>query len=126
MHSIQFASSPPTASFLIPIMAQCTEYGTVYSIAEIKAIAEVAHTHGMLLHMDGARLSNAAASLGVSLKEITVDCGVDMLSFGGTKNGLMGAEAIVFFKPELAQHFKFYHKQGMYQPMIYHCYLLCQ
>jgi threonine aldolase len=82
-------------------------------MSEVRAISEFAHAHGLLVHMDGARISNAAASLGVSLRELTVDSGVDALSFGGTKNGLMGGEAIVFFKPELATSFKFIRKQGM-------------
>ena len=94
-------------------LTQSTEMGTAYSVDEIRGIAEFAHANGLLVHMDGARISNAAASLGVSLRAMTVDAGVDTLSFGGTKNGLMGAEAVVFFKPELAPSFKFIRKQGM-------------
>ena len=94
-------------------ISQTTEMGTVYTAGEVRALAEFAHASGMLLHMDGARISNAAASLGVSLRAITVDAGVDVLSFGGTKNGLMLGEAVVMFKPELARNFKFTRKQGM-------------
>ena len=94
-------------------IAQSTEYGTVYSVVEIKTLADFAHARGMVLHMDGARISNGAAALGVSLKAMTVDAGVDFLSFGGTKNGLLFGEAVVFFKPELAQNFKYIRKQGM-------------
>lgn len=94
-------------------ITQSTELGTVYSTAEIKAIADLAHQHGMLLHMDGSRISNAAASLGLSFKEFTVDAGVDVLSFGGTKNGLMMGEAIVFFNRKLAEDFKYIRKQTM-------------
>ena len=94
-------------------ITQSTELGTVYTPDEIRAIAVCAHRHGMALHMDGARISNAAASLGMSLRDITEACGVDALSFGGTKNGLMGGEAVVFFRPELAQRYKFIRKQSM-------------
>ncbi|MET3289723.1 UNVERIFIED_CONTAM: threonine aldolase [Brevibacillus sp. OAP136] len=94
-------------------ITQSTELGTVYSAAEITAIADLAHQHGMLLHMDGSRISNAAASLGLSFKEFTADAGVDVLSFGGTKNGLMMGEAIVFFNRGLAEDFKYIRKQTM-------------
>ena len=79
-------------------ITQSTELGTVYTIEEIKKLARFAHENDLLLHVDGARLCNAAASLNASLKALTTDLGVDVLSFGGTKNGLMGAEAIVFLK----------------------------
>ena len=94
-------------------ITQSTELGTVYSLAEIRAIADLAHANGLLLHMDGARISNAAAALGCTLREISRDCGVDVLSFGGTKNGLMLGEAVVWFKPELAHAAKFIRKQSM-------------
>lgn len=93
-------------------VTQATELGTVYSVAELKELAETAHANGMLLHMDGARLANAAAGLGVELRDITTDAGVDILSFGGTKNGLMGAEAVVFLNGQ-APDFLFVRKQGM-------------
>lgn len=80
-------------------LSQATEYGTVYTRSEIEVIAEYVHAHGLKLHMDGARLANAAAHLGVSLREISGDAGVDVLSFGGTKNGLIAGEALVFSIP---------------------------
>ena len=94
-------------------ITQATEYGTVYTPQEIRAIADFAHTHSLLLHMDGARIFNAAASLNVSLKAITSGAGVDALSFGGTKNGLVAGEAVVFFKQTLADDFEFKRMQGM-------------
>ena len=94
-------------------ISQATEYGTVYSPDEIQVIASFAREHGLRLHMDGARLANAAAHLGVSLRAITVDAGVDVLSFGGTKNGLIAGEAVVFFDPELARNFAYRRMQGM-------------
>lgn len=94
-------------------ITQATETGTVYKPAEIKALARFAHEHEMFLHMDGARLSNAAASLGQTLRQATRDLGVDVLSFGGTKNGAMGAEAVVFFDQKLSHDFKYLRKQGM-------------
>jgi threonine aldolase len=94
-------------------ITQSTEVGTVYRPKEIEALAQFAHGHGMFLHVDGARIANAAASLGVGLRAATRDLGVDVLSFGATKNGAMGAEAVLFFDPKLAKDFKFYRKQGM-------------
>ncbi len=94
-------------------ISQSSEFGTVYSPGEIRAIADFLHERRMFLHMDGARLANAAAGLGCRLKEITGDVGVDVLSFGGTKNGLLLGEAVVFFHPSLAQNFKYLRKQGM-------------
>ena len=90
-----------------------TEYGTVYSVAEIRALADHAHSLGMYLHLDGARISNAAAALGVPLRAFTTDAGVDAVSLGGTKNGAMGAEAIVILNPELAPAIKYVRKSGM-------------
>jgi threonine aldolase len=94
-------------------ITQSTEMGTVYKPEEIRALAAFCHEHGMFLHMDGARIANAAASLGQSLREATRDLGVDVLSFGGTKNGVMGAEGVVFFDRELAENFLYFRKQGM-------------
>ncbi|MBU1228665.1 MAG: aminotransferase class V-fold PLP-dependent enzyme [Proteobacteria bacterium] len=94
-------------------IAQATELGTVYGIDEIQALADFAHENGLLLHMDGARLGNAAAALGCDLRDLTSSAGVDALSFGGTKNGLMFGEAVVFFRPDLARDFPFIRKQGM-------------
>jgi threonine aldolase len=94
-------------------ITQATEMGTVYQPDEVKALARFAHDHGMYVHMDGARIANAAVSLGQSLREATRDLGVDVLSFGGTKNGLMGGEALVFFDKRLAENFMYFRKQGM-------------
>jgi threonine aldolase len=94
-------------------ITQATEYGTVYTPQEIRAIADFAHSHSLLLHMDGARIFNAAVSLNVPLKAITSGAGVDALSFGGTKNGLVAGEAVVFFKLALADDFEFKRMQGM-------------
>lgn len=84
-------------------ITQSTELGTVYTVDEIQALADFAHTNGLLLHMDGARISNAAAALGLPLRAFTRDAGVDVLSFGGTKNGMLGGEAVVLF-PALTAH----------------------
>lgn len=94
-------------------ITQATETGTVYKPDEIKALARFAHEHEMFLHMDGARIANAAAGQGQSLRQATRDLGIDVLSFGGTKNGLMGAEAVVFFDKKLARNFQYLRKQGM-------------
>ncbi|HEX6627054.1 MAG TPA: low specificity L-threonine aldolase [Gemmatimonadaceae bacterium] len=94
-------------------ITQATEYGTVYTPQEIRAIADFAHSHALLLHMDGARIFNAAVSLNVPLGAITSGAGVDALSLGGTKNGLVAGEAVVFFKPVLADDFEFKRMQGM-------------
>ena len=94
-------------------LTQVTEMGTVYKPEEVKAITAFAHDHSMYVHMDGARIANAAVSLGLSLRQTTRDLGIDVLSFGGTKNGLLGGEAVVFFHPQLAHDFKFLRKQGM-------------
>ncbi len=93
-------------------ITQATEMGTVYSVKEIRELADLIHQHGMFLHMDGARISNAAVSLDLNFREITVDSGVDVLSFGGTKNGMMLGEAVLFFNPELSVHSKYYRKQA--------------
>ena len=97
-------------------VSQATEMGTVYTTAELKALARFAHDNNMLLHVDGARIANAAASLSASLKEITVDVGVDVLSFGGAKNGMMYGEAVVFFDKKFGDDFKYIRKQGMHLP----------
>lgn len=94
-------------------IANATEVGTVYTAAEVAALATRAHGLGMLLHLDGARLANAAASLGVSLGALTTDAGVDAVSLGATKNGAMGAEAVVFTDAAAAEGFEFVRKQGM-------------
>jgi threonine aldolase len=94
-------------------ISQTTELGTVYTPREIHLLAEFAHQNKMYLHMDGARIANAAASLNLELKAISKDVGVDALSFGGTKNGMMFGEAVVFFNPGLADDFQFIRKQNM-------------
>lgn len=94
-------------------ITQATELGTLYTLGEIKDIADYAHEHGMFLHMDGARISNAAVSLGCSFNEMTGGAGVDVLSFGGTKNGMMYGEAVIFFNKAHCEDFKFRRKQGM-------------
>ncbi|MGA8429195.1 MAG: low specificity L-threonine aldolase [Candidatus Sulfotelmatobacter sp.] len=100
-------------------ITQSTEMGTVYRPEEIQALARFAHENEMFLHLDGARLANAAASLGQTLRQATRDLGVDVLSFGGTKNGIMGGEAVVFFNQdassnrELSRDFLYLRKQGM-------------
>jgi threonine aldolase len=93
-------------------ISQSTEVGTVYRPDEIKTLADFAHQRNLLLHADGARIANAAVSLKVRLREITTDVGVDVLSFGGAKNGLMYGEAVVFFGKNVATDFKFIRKQG--------------
>jgi threonine aldolase len=94
-------------------ISQCTELGTIYSADEVAQIGELAHAHGLVLHIDGARLSNAAAALDLSLRALTSELGVDVVSFGGTKNGLLGAEAVVFLREELADGFQYIRKQSL-------------
>ena len=110
IHGIDFEhhSQPNVIS-----ITQATEMGTVYTAAEISAIAGFAHSRGMLLHMDGARIANAAVALNLPFKAFTTDAGVDVLSFGGTKNGMMFGESICFLKPGLSKDFKYIRKQGM-------------
>jgi threonine aldolase len=95
-------------------ISQATEMGTVYRPEEIRLLADFAHQHNMLLHMDGARISNAAVSLALPLRSFTTDAGVDILSFGGTKNGMMAGEAVCFLRSGLASDFKYIRKQGMH------------
>jgi threonine aldolase len=110
MHGFDFEhhSQPKVIS-----VTQSTEMGTVYTEEEIRIIADFAHNRGMLLHMDGARIANAAISLDLPFKAFTTDAGVDVLSFGGTKNGMMFGEAICFLKSGLSNDFKYIRKQGM-------------
>jgi threonine aldolase len=93
-------------------VTQATEAGTLYTLSEVGAIAEVAKRHKLSLHMDGARFANAVAALKCSPAELTWKLGVDLLSFGATKNGALGAEAIVVFKPELAQGLEYRRKRA--------------
>lgn len=101
-------------------ITQTTEKGSVYSLDEVRALADKAHRHGLLVHMDGTRLANAVAALetdsrgaSATLRALTRDAGIDMLSFGGAKNGLMLAEAVVFFRPDLAEDFRTLRKQSL-------------
>lgn len=93
-------------------ISQATEAGTFYRLEEIAAVAALAHGRGLPLHMDGARFANAAAALGASPADMTWRAGVDVLSFGATKNGCWCAEAILFFDPQKAAEFAFVHKRG--------------
>lgn len=110
IHGFEFehSSQPKVIS-----ISQPTELGTVYSIDETVKLSDYAHNYNMLLHMDGARLSNAAVSLGVGFEELTADAGVDILSFGGTKNGMLFGESIIIINNSLADNFKYIRKQGM-------------
>ncbi len=94
-------------------ISQVTEMGTVYQPEEIRELADLAHKNNMLLHIDGARIANAAVALNMDFKEFTVDCGVDILSFGATKNGMMMGEAVLFFNPDLTRNTKYIRKQSM-------------
>jgi len=94
-------------------VSQSTELGTRYSPAELAALADFAHAHDLLLHVDGSRLANAAAALDVPLRAIATDAGVDALSFGGTKNGLLLGEAVVMLRPELASGMAYLRKQTL-------------
>lgn len=100
--------SQPKAVYI----SQVSELGTVYTIEEVKVIADLLHAHNIYLHMDGARLANACAYLNCSMKQITVDAGVDILSFGGTKNGMMMGEAVISFRPEITENLQYYRKQS--------------
>lgn len=92
-------------------IAQSSELGTLYTLDEIRALANLAHEYGMYLHVDGARLANAAVALGCTFREMTTDCGVDCLSFGGTKNGLLMGESAVILNPALDVDLKYRRKQ---------------
>jgi threonine aldolase len=94
-------------------ISQVTELGTIYTLDEIKAITTLAHQYGLFVHMDGARIANAAVALDLPFRAFTVDAGIDVLSFGGTKNGMMMGEAVLFFNPELAKSTKYIRKQSM-------------
>jgi threonine aldolase len=111
-HLVRFGDEHAVQPKVVSI-TQSTELGTLYSVDEIAALADQAHAHGMLLHLDGARLSNAAAALGLPLRALTTDAGVDLLSFGGTKNGMMLGEAVVFLRPGLGENVAFRRKQTM-------------
>lgn len=111
-HMVGFGFEHHSQPGIISI-SQPTELGTIYTIEEVKELADFAHKFGLLLHMDGARLANAVVALNCSYEELTANSGVDILSFGGTKNGLMAAESVIFFQEILAKNFKYVRKQGM-------------
>ena len=94
-------------------ITQTTEYATVYTVDEIRAITDYAHKNGLLVHMDGSRISNAAVALGLDFPAFTKDAGIDFLSFGGTKNGMMFGEAVIFFNHDYDDAFQYTRKQGM-------------
>lgn len=106
LQGVEHHSQPEVVS-----ITQSTELGTVYSVQEIQNICQIAHQNNMLVHMDGARIANAAIFLGKTLKEITFDAGVDVLSFGGTKNGMAYGEAVIFASQKIAAFGRFYRKQ---------------
>jgi threonine aldolase len=93
-------------------LTQPTDFGTLYSIAELRELGEVAHRHGLLVHLDGARFANAIAALGCSPAEMTWRAGIDVVSFGATKNGAMNAEAVLVFDPAVAARVPFLMKRG--------------
>ena len=100
-----------TQPSVVSVTMSC-ETGTVYQLDEIKAISQIAHDNKMSVHMDGARFANALVSLDVSPAEMTWKSGVDVLTLGGTKNGCLAAEAVIFFKPEMVGNFPFLHKRS--------------
>ncbi|MDD4032204.1 MAG: low specificity L-threonine aldolase [Bacteroidales bacterium] len=110
LHGINFVhhSQPKVVS-----ITQSTELGTVYTVDQIKELSDFVHQQGLFLHVDGARIANAAVSLGCSFRNLITETGVDVLSFGGTKNGMMFGEAIVFLNPVLSENFGYTRKQGM-------------
>src|SRR5690554_5865344 len=93
-------------------ISQTTELGTAYTPDELKALAHIAHQHDMYFFVDGTRVANACARLGVTLKEITVDCGVDIFTLGGTKNGLMIDAILITLRPEMSENLKYYRKHS--------------
>ena len=94
-------------------LTQPTELGTVYTLDEITTLTAIAHEHGLGVHMDGARLGCALAALGCSVQEMVIDTGIDILSFGGTKQGMMCGEAVIVLKPGLAEEFPYWQKHAM-------------
>ena len=104
--------APHTSRPRVISLTNATELGTVYTPAEVRALSDVARAHGLFMHMDGARIANAVAHLGCHPAEVTVEAGIDILSFGGTKNGAMLAEAAVIFNPALIDDFAYVHKRA--------------
>jgi len=103
-------------------LSQATELGTVYTSGELEAICDLAHSYDMYVHMDGSRLANACAYLDLSMAALSRNCGIDVLSLGGTKNGMMMGEVVIPFRSELNEYLKFYRKQSaqLYSKMRYH------
>jgi threonine aldolase len=112
VHAIR-AGDVHRAQQAVVTITQSSELGTAYSINALGELADHVHSLGLRLHLDGARLANAAAGLGVTLREVTTDVGVDAVSFGGTKNGAMGAEAVIVLNPDLAAAVPFLRKSAM-------------
>jgi len=109
------AANPPSTHTVQPralSITQATELGTVYTPSEVKTLCDLAHSRGLVVHMDGARFANAVASLGCSAADITWRTGIDVLSFGATKNGTLTAEAVIFFDPDRAGDFEFRRKRA--------------
>ncbi len=104
--------APHTSRPKVISLTNSTELGTVYTPAEVRALSDIAKANGMFMHMDGARIANAVAHLGCHPAEVTVEAGIDILSFGGTKNGAMLAEAAVIFNPALIEDFAYVHKRA--------------
>jgi len=113
---VQHHSQPQVVS-----ISQSTEMGTVYTVEELKTLCDFAHSHNLYVHMDGSRLANACAHLGVGLRELSRDCGIDILSLGGTKNGMMIGETVVAFRPGWNDNLMYYRKQSaqLYSKMRY-------
>lgn len=112
VHAVR-AGDVHRAQQAVVTITQSSELGTAYTVDQLGTLADHVHSLGLRLHLDGARLANAAASLGVALREITTDVGVDAVSFGGTKNGAMGAEAVIVLDPTLASAVPFLRKSAM-------------
>ena len=104
---VQHHSQPQVIS-----ISQSTEMGTIYSVEELKTLCDFAHSHNLYVHMDGSRLANANARISKGLRELSRDCGVDILSLGGTKNGMMMGEAVIAFRPEWNENLMYYRKQS--------------
>ena len=111
-HAVRFGDVHRSQQAVVTV-TQSSELGTAYSLEQLGALADHVHSLGMKIHLDGARIANAAASLGVTFGQLTTDVGIDILSFGGTKNGAMGAEAVVVLDPSLAHAVPFLRKSSM-------------
>ncbi len=112
VHSVRVGDVHRSQQAVVTV-TQSSELGTAYSVDQLGSLVEHVHSLGMKVHLDGARIANAAAGLGVPLRAITTDVGIDILSFGGTKNGAMGAEAVVVLNPSLARAVPFLRKSSM-------------